>query len=286
MVAPPTVSFEIFPPKTEEGRRSLDAVLADFAAVRPSFLSVTYGADGSGQHRTVDLVDRLINGRMPLAAHVTCVGAAREQVDALAERWRDMGIRRLVALRGDVPGGGKWVPHEGGYTRAADLVSGLCRVGPFDIAVAAYPERHPDSPSEQADLDNLKAKQDSGASMAITQYCFETSTILRFRDKARAAGVTIQIAAGVMPIANFASVERFSARCGAGIPVWLAERFSGLEAGSAAADAAAIEVAAQQCRTLVAEGFDKLHFYTLNRSPLSVAVCRELGVNRKKARAA
>jgi methylenetetrahydrofolate reductase (NADPH) len=286
MVASPTVSFEIFPPKTEEGHRSLDEALADFAAVRPAFLSVTYGADGSGQHRTVDLVDRLIKGRMPLAAHVTCVGAKREQVDALAHRWLDMGIRRLVALRGDVPGGGKWVPHEGGYTCAADLVSGLAGVGRFDIAVAAYPEAHPDSPSEQADLENLNAKQDGGAALAITQYCFDTDTILRFRDKARAAGITIPIAVGVMPIVNFVSIERFSVRCGASIPPWLATRFDGLENGSAAADAAAVEVATRQCRTLAAEGFDMFHFYTLNRSPLSLAVCRALGVNRKKARAA
>ncbi|MCK5621748.1 MAG: methylenetetrahydrofolate reductase, partial [Alphaproteobacteria bacterium] len=161
MAASPTVSFEIFPTKTPRGDAALDTALEQLATLNPAFLSVTYGADGSGQERTLRLVERLIAQDMPLAAHLTCVGATRDEVDALARTWRDMGIRRIVALRGDMPGGDKWRPHDGGYQRASELVAGLRRTADFDIAVAAYPEAHPDSPSPQADLNNLKAKQDA-----------------------------------------------------------------------------------------------------------------------------
>lgn len=286
MTTRPIVSFEIFPPKTAQGGKLLDDARAQFETVRPVFLSVTYGADGSGQERSLDLIERLTDFDTPVAAHLTCVGATRAEVDALAGKWRDMGIRRVVALRGDVPGGGKWQPTAGGYSCAADLVSGLSRIGDFDIAVAAYPEAHPDSPSGEADLDNLKAKQDGGASLAITQYCFDTETILRFRDRARAAGITIPISVGIMPILNFDSIARFSAKCGATIPDWLASRFDGVKDDPDASAREAIAVATAQCRTLVDEGFDSLHFYTLNRSQLSLAVCRALGGIRKRAEAA
>ncbi|MCK5621750.1 MAG: methylenetetrahydrofolate reductase [NAD(P)H] [Alphaproteobacteria bacterium] len=286
MAASPTISFEIFPPKTPRGDAALDSVLEQLAALRPAFWSVTYGADGSGQERTLRLVERLIAQDMPLAAHLTCVGATRGEVDALARTWRDMGIRRIVALRGDMPGGGKWQPHEGGYQRASELVAGLSRVADFDIAVAAYPEAHPDSPSPRADLDNLKAKQDAGAGTAITQYCFDTDTILRFRDRAAAAGITIPIVPGIMPVVNFASIVNFSARCGAGIPDWLAGQFEGLEDDPETAAMVAASVASEQCRTLIDEGFDSFHFYTLNKAPLSYAVCRYLGINPPVAEAA
>lgn len=286
MAPQPIVSFEIFPPKTPEGERSLERARALFETVRPVFLSVTYGADGSGQERSIDLIDRLTGCETPVAAHLTCVGHGRDDVDSLALKWRDMGIRRVVALRGDVPGGGKWQPREDGYSCAADLVAGLSKVADFDIAVACYPECHPDSPSPEADLENLKAKQDAGASLAITQYCFETDTILRFRDKARAAGITIPISAGIMPIMNFDSIARFSAKCGAGMPSWLADRFKGVKEDARAAAEVAVAVAAAQCRVLLEEGFDSLHFYTLNRAELSLAVCAALGGTRKRAEAA
>lgn len=279
MIAAPRISFEIFPAKTPQGDAALDSALDQLMPLRPEFLSVTYGADGSGQQRTVGLVERLDKAGMPLAAHLTCVGATRGEVDSLARIWRDMGLRRIVALRGDVPGGGKWQPLEDGYTCAADLVAGLSSIADFDIAVAAYPESHPDSPSQKADIDNLKRKQDAGAATAITQYCFDTGTILRFRDRAAAAGVTMEIVPGIMPIADFARTAAFSRRCGTGIPDWLAGQFDGLEDDPDTSALVAASIAAEQCRTLIIEGFGQFHFYTLNRAPLSYAVCRRLGVH-------
>lgn len=286
MATPPTISFEIFPPKTPRGQDALDDTLARLESVRPAYLSVTYGADGSGQERSLHQIDRLVQGDTPLAAHLTCVGATRDAVDALARKWRGIGIRRIVALRGDMPGGGAWRPYQGGYARASELVAGLGRIGGFDIAVSAYPETHPDSPSVQADLDNLKAKQDAGAGSAITQYCFDTEAILRFRDKAAAAGITLPIAVGVMPVANFDSIVKFSARCGAGIPDWMPARFEGTQDDPKAAARAAVAVASEQCRSLIGEGFDSFHFYTLNHASLSLAVCGEIGVSARKAEAA
>lgn len=286
MPATPTISFEIFPPKTPEGDAALDVALAQLESVHPAFLSVTYGADGSGQERSLGLVERLVGGNVPLAAHLTCVGATRAEVDELAGRWRDMNIRRVVALRGDMPGGGRWQPYEGGYARASELAAGLARFGCFDIAVAAYPEAHPDSPSVQADLENLKAKHDAGADTAITQYCFDTEAILRFRDRARAVGIDLPIVVGIMPITNFAGIRNFSARCGASIPDWLAARFEGLEENTKASAKAAVSVAVDQCRTLLREGFDSFHIYTLNRAPLTLAICRELDIGNSKDEAA
>jgi methylenetetrahydrofolate reductase (NADPH) len=286
MTALPTISFEIFPPKTPQGDQAMDSMFEQLGSVRPAFWSVTYGADGSGQDRTLRLVERLIARDMPIAAHLTCVGATRDEVDALARTWRDMGVGRIVALRGDMPGGGKWQPYDGGYQRASELVAALRRVADFDIAVAAYPEAHPDSPSPQADIDNLKAKQNAGADTAITQYCFDTEAILRFRDRAVAAGITIPIIPGIMPIVNFASIVNFSARCGAAIPDWLAGQFEGLEGDHETAAMVAASVASEQCRTLIHEGFDSFHFYTLNKAPLSYAVCRYLGINPSIAEAA
>lgn len=279
MAAVPKISFEIFPPKTPRGDAALDAALEQLMPLQPEYLSVTYGADGSGQDRTLRLVRRLDEAGMPLAAHLTCVGARREEVDSLARVWRDMGLRRIVALRGDVPGGGPWRPHEGGYACAAELVAGLSRIADFDIAVAAYPESHPDSPTPAADLDNLKQKQDAGAHTAITQYCFDTDAILRFRDRAAAAGITLEIAPGIMPIADFARIVDFSRRCGAGIPDWLPAQFQGLENDPQTSAMVAASIAAEQCGVLIREGFGHFHFYTLNRAPLSYAVCRRLGVH-------
>lgn len=275
----PKISFEIFPPKTPKGNAALDATLEQLAPLRPKFLSVTYGADGSGQERTVRLVERLIDADMPLAAHLTCVGATREAVDELATIWRDMGIRRIVALRGDVPGGGPWCPHANGYARASDLVAGLSRIANFDISVAAYPESHPDSPSPEADVDNLRAKQDAGARTAITQYCFETETILRFRDRATAAGVTMEIIPGILPIVDFTRTVEFSRKCGAGIPDWLTRQFDGLEDDAETSAMVAVSLAVDQCRILMREGFRQFHFYTMNKAPQSYAVCRRLGIH-------
>jgi len=275
----PKISFEIFPPKTPNGNVALDGTLEQLAPLRPEFLSVTYGADGSGQERTVRLVERLIEAGMPLAAHLTCVGATRESVDELATIWRDMGIRRIVALRGDVPGGGPWRPHADWYGRASELVAGLSRIADFDISVAAYPESHPDSPSQEADIENLLAKQDAGARTAITQYCFETETVLRFRDRATARGVTMEIIPGILPIVDFKRTIEFSRKCGAGIPDWLTRQFAGLEEDPETSAMVAVSVAVDQCRTLIREGFRQFHFYTMNKAPQSYAVCRRLGIH-------
>ncbi|MDH3230367.1 MAG: methylenetetrahydrofolate reductase [Alphaproteobacteria bacterium] len=282
----PKISFEIFPPKTPQGNVALDAALDQLAPLRPEYLSVTYGADGSGQERTVRLVERLIDAGLPLAAHLTCVGATRDEVDGLARIWRDMGLRRIVALRGDVPGGGPWRPEDSGYACAAELVAGLSRIADFEISVAAYPESHPDSPSPEADIENLRAKQDAGAGTAITQYCFETETILRFRDRAAAAGVTMEIVPGILPIVDFARTVEFSRRCGAGIPGWLVEQFEGLEDDAETSAMVAASMAVEQCHTLIAEGFGQFHFYTMNKAPQSYAVCRRLGVRPEISKAA
>jgi methylenetetrahydrofolate reductase (NADPH) len=286
MDSTPRISFEIFPPKTSPGDSTLDAMLGQLTPLRPEFLSVTYGADGSGQERTVRLVERLVDAGLPLAAHLTCVGATREEVDGLASVWRDMGIGRIVALRGDVPGGGPWRPHEGGYACAAELVAGLGRIADFDISVAAYPESHPDSPSPAADIENLRAKQDAGAGTAITQYCFETETILRFRDRAAAAGVTMEIVPGILPIVNFERTVEFSRRCGAGIPNWLFRQFEGLEDDAESSAMVAASLAVEQCHILIKEGFGQFHFYTMNKAPQSYAVCRRLGIHPAIAEAA
>lgn len=283
----PAVSFEIFPAATPKGETALDAALKQLGKLRPGYLSVTYGADGSGQDRSLRLIERLAGKKeFRIAAHLTCAGATRDEVDAVARRWWELGVRRIVALRGDVPGGGAWRPHEGGYDRAADLVAGLARIGGFNIAVAAYPEVHPDSPSPEADIDNLKRKQDAGAAVAITQYCFENDPILRLRDRAAAAGVTIPIVPGILPVTNFARVVGFSEKCGASVPDWLAGEFEGLDEDPETRAMVAASVAVEQCKVLRAEGFDRFHFYTLNRAAVTYAICRRLGVNPGVAEAA
>lgn len=283
----PAVSFEVFPAATPAAERALDDALKQLGKLRPGYLSVTYGADGSGQDRSLRLVERLSGKKeLRIAAHLTCVGADREQVDAVARRWWEIGVRRIVALRGDVPGGGAWRPHPNGYARAAELVAGLTRIAPFNIAVAAYPEVHPDSPSPEADIDNLKRKQDAGAAVAITQYCFDNEPILRLRDRASAAGVTIPIVPGVLPVTNFAKVVSFSRKCGASVPAWLAEEFEGLDEDPETRAMVAASVAVEQCKALKAEGFDRFHFYTLNRAAVTYAICRRLGIHPGVAEAA
>lgn len=283
----PAVSFEVFPARTPKGEAALDRALQQLSRLRPGYLSVTYGADGSGQERSVHLIERLAGKKeFRIAAHLTCVGATRAQIDELARRWSELGVRRVVALRGDVPGGGPWLPQADGYQNAADLVAGLRRVADFNIAVAGYPEVHPDSPSVEADIDNLKRKQDAGASVIITQYCFDNEPFLRFRERAVAAGITIPIVPGVLPVTNFAKVVEFSRKCGATVPAWLAEQFDGLDDDPETRAMVAASVAVDQCKALRAEGFDRFHFYTLNRAAVTYAICRRLGIHPGVAEAA
>jgi len=276
----PQISFEFFPPKDEAGEAKLWETLDRLAPYGPRFVSVTYGAGGSTRERTSRIVTRIKreSGLEP-AAHLTCVGATRAEVDEVARGWWDAGIRHVVALRGDPPAGsGGYAPHPGGYANAAELTAGLRRAGDFEISVGAYPESHPDSASPEADLDNLKRKLDAGATRAITQYFFDADTFLRFRDRCAAAGITTPIVPGILPVTNFRKVVEFSAACGATVPGWMAELFAGLDDDPETRQLVAASTASELCLALMAEGVEDFHFYTLNRPQLAAAICRRLGV--------
>ena len=281
MSAPPQISFEFFPPKTAEMEKNLWLAVKRLEAVAPRFVSVTYGAGGSTRERTHTTVARIRREtRLEPAAHLTCVGASRDEVDDVAQNYWQAGIRHIVALRGDPqPGTGGYQAHPKGYACAADLVAGLKRVADFEISVAAYPETHPEAASPQADLDNLKRKLDAGADRAITQFFFDADIYSRFLDRARSSGVTVPIVPGILPVGNFAQVKKFAAMCGASIPSGLATRFDGLDDDAEARAAVAIDIAAAQCRRLRDAGVDEFHFYTLNRADLVLAICGAIGVH-------
>ena len=275
------VSFEFFPPKTPKMEEALWAAIRRLEPMHPEFVSVTYGAGGSTRERTHTTVSRLVKETMVVpAAHLSCVQATKQEVDEVARAYWQAGVRHVVALRGDPPAGPgtAYEPHPGGYRNAADLVGGLRRLAKFDISVAAYPERHPDSPSVEADIDNLKAKIDAGANRAITQFFFDNSAYLRFLDKVRARGITVPIVPGIVPIHNFAQVASFAVRTGATIPDWMARRFDGLDNDPATAPLIAAAVAAEQVLDLVDHGIRQFHFYTLNRADLAYAICHLLGL--------
>lgn len=279
------VSFEFFPPKTEKMQDALWECVTRLAPLAPSFVSVTYGAGGSTRERTHETVTRIARETaLRPAAHLTCVGATRAEVDAVAGRYWDAGIRHIVALRGDAPEGqGGYKPHPDGYAYALDLVKGLKTLADFEISVAAYPETHPQASSPEADLDNLKRKIDAGASRAITQVFFDIDLFFRFRDRATAAGISVPLVPGILPVTNFAQAQKFSAACGARIPDWMAELFEGLDDDPDTRRLVAATVAAEQCRALVGNGVNELHFYTLNRADLTYAICHILGVRAAKS---
>jgi methylenetetrahydrofolate reductase (NADPH) len=275
----PAISFEFFPPSDAAMEQKLWQALERLAPLSPRFVSVTYGAGGSTRARTHETVIA-IQQRLGLrpAAHLNCIGATREEIDAVAQRYWQSGVRHIVALRGDPPGGGHYASQPGGYSNAAELVAGLKRVADFEISVAAHPEVHPDAASPEADMDNLKRKVDAGASRAITQYFFDVGTYLRFRDRAAARGIGVPIVPGILPVTNFKQVQQFSARCGASVPRWLAGFFEGLDDDPETRKLVAAHVAGQQCRMLQEEGVHEFHFYTLNRAELTRAICRLLGI--------
>jgi methylenetetrahydrofolate reductase (NADPH) len=277
------VSFEFFPPKTEKMGETLWESIQTLAPLQPRFVSVTYGAGGSTRERTHATVERILNETdLTPAAHLTCVGASKNDVDEVARAYWDSGVRHIVALRGDPPeAGAKFQPHPDGYRDAADLVAGLKKVAPFDISVAAYPEMHPDSSSRRFDLENLKRKIDAGADRAISQFFFSPDCFLRFRDEAAAAGIDIEIVPGILPVSNVATTRRFAQMCGASIPQWLDELFEGLDDLPSARQLIAATVAAELCGQLYAGGVRCFHFYTLNRAELSYAICHLLGVRPK-----
>ena len=275
------VSFEFFPPATEDMEKTLWESIERLKPLSPQFVSVTYGAGGSTRERTHATVRRLLaETKLTPAAHLTCVAATREEVDSIVRNYHDAGVRHIVALRGDPAGGAgtKYAPHPGGYQNAADLVAGIRRIGDFEISVSAYPEKHPESPTVTADIDMLKAKVDAGAGRAITQFFFENDLYFRYLDRVRARGIDIPIVPGILPVQNFKAATNFAARAGASVPVWLAERFHGLDHDSITRKLIAAAVAAEQVIDLFDRGVTTFHFYTMNRADLVYAICHLLGL--------
>ena len=282
MGRPIRVSFEFFPPKTEEMEKNLWEAIGRLAPLSPNFVSVTYGAGGSTRERTHATVRRIVTDTaLTPAAHLTCVAATKPEIDAVIHAYHDAGVRHIVALRGDPTGGvgERYAPHPGGYRHAADLVSGIKRIAPdVEVSVSAYPEKHPDSPTVDDDIDMLKAKVDAGATRAITQFFFENDLYLRYRDRVRARGIDIPIVPGILPVQNFKTTVAFANRCGASVPAWLAERFHGLDRDAPTRKLIAAAVAAEQVLDLVDRGITDFHFYTMNRADLVYAICHLLGL--------
>jgi methylenetetrahydrofolate reductase (NADPH) len=275
------VSFEFFPPKTDEMEKNLWEAVTRLAPLVPDFVSVTYGAGGSTRERTHATVKRILD-ETPLtpAAHLTCVAATRGEVDDVIRNYCSAGVRHIVALRGDATGGvgERYAPHPGGYSNAADLVGGIKRICDVEVSVSAYPEKHPDSPTVEADIDMLKAKVDAGATRAITQFFFENDLYFRYLDRVRARGINVPVVPGILPVQNFKQTRNFAERTGASVPAWLAERFEGLDDDPATRKLIAAAVAAEQVLDLVDRGVTHFHFYTMNRADLVYAVCHLLGL--------
>lgn len=255
--------------------------IVQLAPLSPDFVSVTYGAGGSTRERTHSTVKRIVQetGLKP-AAHLTCVAATKEELEQVARGYWDAGVRHIVALRGDMPGGGAYAPHPGGYAYTSDLIAGLRKLHDFEISVAAFPEKHPESRSFDEDMDVLKKKVDNGATRAITQYFFDIDHYWRLLERVRKASINIPVVPGILPITNFAQTQKFSAMCGASLPAWLGEMFKGLDNEPATRNLVAGHVALEQCRKLQQGGVNQFHFYTLNRAELTTAVCHVLGVRQ------
>jgi methylenetetrahydrofolate reductase (NADH) len=283
------VSFEFFPPKTDEAEVKLWEAIRRLEPLNPTFVSVTYGAGGSTRERTHRTVKRILaeTGMAP-AAHLTCVDATRAQVDEVVREYWEMGVRHIVALRGDSPAGGcePYVPPADGYANATELTAAISKIAPFEISVGVYPEVHPESPSASHDIDVLKAKVDAGATRAITQFFFDFDAFLRFHDAVRAAGVTVPIVPGIMPVTNFGALKRMAGMCRTAVPEWLGNLFEGLDDDPDTRRLIAGSIAAETCARLEEEGFTDFHFYTLNRADLVYAICRVLGLREAAKEAA
>ena len=287
--APIRVSFEFFPPKSEDSEAALWSSIGRLAPLRPDFVSVTDGAGGTTRERTHATVARLVRETALLpAAHLTCVGATRREIDEVIQDYWSVGVRHIVALRGDPQGGvgTRFKPHRHGYRTSADLVRGIRDVGNFEVSVSAYPEKHPESPSVDADLDVLRGKIDAGATRAITQFFFDNDHYLRYVDRVRARGIDIPIVPGIVPVQNFKQTANFAAKTGASVPNWLRQRFDGLDDDPATRQLVAAAVAAEQVMDLVDRGIHDFHFYTMNRAELVYAICRMLGLKPEETRAA
>ncbi|MCD6035802.1 MAG: metF [Rickettsiales bacterium] len=277
---PPKVSFEFFPPKTEEMESILWQSIQELAPLSPHFVSVTYGAGGTTRERTHATLKRILTETtLRPAAHFTCVGSSKDEIREILEEYWAMGVRHIVALRGDPPEGANgYKPHPGGYAYASDLVEGIRTIADFEISVAAYPETHPEAVSATSDLDYLKRKVDAGATRAITQFFFDTEQYLRFIEKANKIGINVPIVPGILPVTNFSRAVDFAGKCGANVPKWFAHMFDGLDDQPATRNLVAAIVAAEQCQQLQAEGVEEFHFYTLNRAGLTRAICHILGI--------
>jgi methylenetetrahydrofolate reductase (NADPH) len=287
MSAPIAVSFEFFPPADAAMESTLWNSLQRLTPLAPRFVSVTYGADGSTRERTHHVVTRIQrHTALTGAPHLTCVGASRGEILDIARGYWDEGIRHLVALRGDPPRGeGAYRPHPEGFAFAAELVAALAALAPFEISVAAYPEVHPEAPSAEADLENLRRKIDAGATRAITQFFYDSAVFLRFRDRCAQAGIHAPIVPGILPITRFPQVLRFAKACGASIPQWLHERFAGLDDDHETRRLIAAAVALELVEALSRHGVREFHFYTLNRAELTYAICHALGLRPQPAAA-
>lgn len=274
------VSFEFFPPKTPKMEETLWNSVKTLEDLNPRFVSVTYGAGGSTRERTHKTVKRIVDETsLKPAAHLTCVGATRDEIDSVVRDYHDAGVRSIVALRGDPPeGASRYEAHPGGYANAAELVEGIRRIADFDISVAAYPEKHPDSATLAADLDNLKRKVDAGANRAITQFFFEPDQYFRFLDHCQSYGIDVPIVPGILPVTNYGTLRNFAKTAGASVPKWLGDLFDGLDDRPQTRSLVAATVAGEMVRRLYAGGVRDFHFYTLNRAELTYAICHMLGI--------
>lgn len=276
------LSFEFFPPKSAEAEGQLWETAAELSAFQPHFMSVTYGAGGSTKVPTLSTVRQLLKMGLPVASHLTCVGAPKEEVNAVVADFQAAGVKHFVALRGDPPGGvgTPYRPHPDGYANAAELVAGLRGIADFEVSVSAYPEKHPQSPDVAADIDMLKRKVDAGATRALTQLFFENDDFVRYLERVRKAGITIPVVPGILPVHNLGQVQKFAGLCGATVPIWLAERLEPVDDRPQERAAVAVDLAARQVEDLIARGVDEFHFYTMNRAALVSAVCDRVGFAR------
>jgi len=274
-----SISFEFFPPKTPKLEAKLWQSIERLAPIGPKFVSVTYGAGGSTRTATHKIVKTIISDTdLNAAAHLTCVSASKEEVDSVIDDYKAVGVNHIVALRGDMPDMGLFQPHPNGYSSSVDLVEAIKKHGCFDISVSAYPEKHPESSSFESDINLLKAKIDAGADQAITQFAYDTDVHASFRDKITACGINVPLIPGIMPTTNFKGVQRMAEKCGTSIPDWLTSQYIGFEEDLEGRQEIAINVVVDQCRGLISEGFDRLHFYTLNQYKVIGEACHILGL--------
>jgi len=286
----PAISFEFFPPKTAEMERGLWDTINRLAPLSPNFVSVTYGAGGSTRERTHSTIARILaETNLVPAAHLTCVNAPRGEIDDVVAQYHDVGVRHIVALRGDPTTGigTSYVAHPDGYKTSAELVASIKKRYPdIEVSVSAYPEKHPESPDFDADIDVLKAKVDAGAARAITQVFFDNDLYFRYLDRVRARGIDIPVVPGIMPMHNFKQARNFVTRAGTTVPSWLAEKFDGLDDDADTRKLVAATVAAGQVQKLAKHGVDTFHFYTMNRADLVFAISHLLGIRPQGAQKA